>query len=173
MKFLSPWKLWLIFKSSIWPFSPLHWWFPLESSPTVCFHCQKWLPFRFFGIIHFNFLQMKVDAFSQRQQFLYFRNSLLKLGQSGERHLDFYKRKKDQVNLIVNSLSFSLSQPQENNKKINDHIFCSGLLIFIVVQTGIPYLTWLTRKYSPLSALSSKLLRIVCDELFPVRIFTK
>ena len=44
------------------PFSPPHWWFPLESSPIVCFHCQKWLPLRFLGIIHFNFLQMKVFA---------------------------------------------------------------------------------------------------------------
>ena len=69
---------------------------------------------------------MKVDAFSQRQQFLYFRNSLVKCGQSGERQLGFYERK-------------------EVQEKTNDHIFCSGVLIFykvfIVVQRGIPYLT--------------------------------
>ena len=84
------------------PFSPLHWWFPLESSSIVCM-----IAFSFPRIIYFNFLQMKADAFSQRQHFPYFRNSLLKLGQSWERHLDFHKRKADQVNLIVNSLSFS------------------------------------------------------------------
>ena len=46
MKFLSPWKLQdLSLSIPFDPFSPLHWWFPLESS---C-HCQKWLPFRFLG----------------------------------------------------------------------------------------------------------------------------
>ena len=32
--------------------------------------------------------------------------------------------------------------------------------VFIVAQRTVPYLTWLTRKHSPLSALSSKLLRV-------------
>ena len=91
-----------------------YWWFPLEFRAIVCFHWEKWLCFRFLGIIHFNFLQMSVDAFSQRQQFLYFRNSLVKCGQCGEKQLEFYERKEVQVNLIVKCLSFSAYQ---NSKK--------------------------------------------------------
>ena len=73
MKFLSPWKLQdLSLSLPFDPFSPLHWWFPLESSSIVCM-----IAFSFPRIIYFNFLQMKADAFSQRQQFPYFRNSLL------------------------------------------------------------------------------------------------
>ena len=41
----------------------------------------------------------------------------------------------------------------------------------IVVQRGIPYLTLVTRKYSQVSALCSRCLRIVSDELFLFRIF--
>ena len=94
MKFLSPWKLQdLSLSLPFDPFSPLQWRFRLESSSNV---------FDFIArndclfvsdprIIYFNFLQMKADAFSQRQQFPYFINFLLKLGQSCERNLDSTK----------------------------------------------------------------------------------
>ena len=67
---------------------------------------------------------MEIDAFTQRQRLLYFRNSLLKLGQSCERHLDF--------NIILR-----LAKQQ----KINDLIFSLGLLVFTVVQRAIPHLS--------------------------------
>ena len=112
MKFLSPWKLRLIFKSSIWSILSTSLMVSLGVQLNCLFSLPEMIAFSFPRIICFNFLQMKLrivkaDAFSQRQQFPYFRNSLLKLGQSCERHLNFYKRKEGQVNLIVNSLSFS------------------------------------------------------------------
>ena len=97
----------LIFKSSIWSILSTSLMVSLGIQLNCLFSLPEMIAFSFPRIIYFNFLQMKTDAFSQRQQFPYFRNSLLKLGQSCERHLDFYKRKEDQVNLIVNSLSFS------------------------------------------------------------------
>ena len=106
MKFLSPWKLRLIFKSSIWSILSTSLMVSLGVQLNCLFSLPEMIAFSFPRIIYSNFLQMKADAFSQRQQFPYFRNSLLKLGQSCERHLDFYKRKEDQANLIVNSWSF-------------------------------------------------------------------
>ena len=106
MKFLSPWKLRLIFKSSIWSILSTSLMVSLGIQLNCLFSLPEMIAFSFPRIIYSNFLQMKADAFSQRQQFPYFRNSLLKLGQSCERHLDFYKRKEDQANLIVNSWSF-------------------------------------------------------------------
>ena len=96
----------LIFKSSIWSILSTSLMVSLGIQLKCLFSLPEMIAFSFPRIIYFNFLQMKADAFSQRQQFPYFRNSLLKLGQSCERHLDFYKRKEDQVNLIVNSWSF-------------------------------------------------------------------
>ena len=101
MKFLSPWKLRLIFKSSIWSILSTSLMVSLGVQLNCLFSLPEMIAFSFPRIIYFNFLQMKAGAFSQRQQFPYFRNSLLKLGQSCERHLDFYERKEDQVNLIV------------------------------------------------------------------------
>ena len=97
------------------------------------FSLPEMIAFSFPRLIYFNFLQMKADVFSQRQQFPYFRKSLLKLGQSCERHLNFYKRKEDQVNLIVDFIILSLAKQQQ----INDHIFCSGLLIFYKVSERV------------------------------------
>ena len=91
MKFLSPWK----FKSSIWSILSTLLMVSLEIQLNCLFSLPEMIAFSFPWIIYFNFLQMEADAFSQRQQFPYFRNSLLKLGQSCERHLDFYKRKED------------------------------------------------------------------------------
>ena len=98
----------LIFKSSIWSILSTSLMVSLGIQLNCLFSLPEMIAFSFPRIICFNFLQMKLrivkaDAFSQRQQFPYFRNSLLKLGRSCERHLDFYKRKEDQVN----SLSFS------------------------------------------------------------------
>ena len=97
----------LIFKSSIWSILSTSLMVSLGIQLNCLFSLPEMIAFSFPRIIYFNFLQMKADAFSQRQHFPYFRNSLLKLGQSCERHLDFYKRNEDQVNLMVNSLSFS------------------------------------------------------------------
>ena len=97
----------LIFKSSIWSILSTSLMVSLGIQLNCLFSLPEMIAFLFPRIIYLNFLQMKAGAFSQRQQFPYFRNSLLKLGQSCERHLNFYKRKEDQVNLIVNSLSFS------------------------------------------------------------------
>ena len=114
MKFLSPWKLRLIFKSSIWSILSTSLMASLGVQLNCLFSLPEMIAFSFPRIIYSNFLQMKADAFSQRQQFPYFRNSLLKLGQSCERHLDLYKRKEDQANLIVNSWWFLAWQ---NSKK--------------------------------------------------------
>ena len=97
----------LIFKSSIWSILSTLLMVSLGIQLNCLFSLPEMIAFLFPRIIYFNFSQMKADVFSQKQQFPYFRNSLLKLGQSCERHLDFYKRKEDQVNWIVNSLSFS------------------------------------------------------------------
>ena len=88
----------LIFKSSIWSILSTSLLVSLGFQLNCLFLLAEMIAFSFPLIIYFNFLQMKADAFSQRQQFPYFRDSLLKLGQSCERHLDFYKRKEDQVN---------------------------------------------------------------------------
>ena len=95
-------------KSSMWSILSTSLIVSLGIQLNCSFSLPEMIAFSFPRIICFNFLQMKLrivkaDAFSQRQQFPYFRNSLLKLGRSCERHLDFYKRKEDQVN----SLSFS------------------------------------------------------------------
>ena len=97
----------LIFKSSIWSILSTSLMVSLGIQLNCFFSLPEMIAFLFPRIIYLSFLQMKAGAFSQRQQFPYFRNSLLKLGQSCERHLNFYKRKEGQVNLIVNSLSFS------------------------------------------------------------------
>ena len=97
----------LIFKSSIWSILSTSLMVSLWIQLNCLFSLPEMIAFLFPRIIYLSFLQMKAGAFSQRQQFPYFRNSLLKLGQSCERHLNFYKRKEGQVNLIVNSLSFS------------------------------------------------------------------
>ena len=94
----------LIFKSSIWSILSTSLMVSLGIQLNCLFSLPEMIAFLFPRIICSNFLQMEADAFSQRQQFPYFRNSLLKLGQSCERHLNFYKRKEGQVNLIVNSL---------------------------------------------------------------------
>ena len=90
---------------------------------------------------------MEIDAFSRRQQFPYFRHSLLKLGQSCERHLDFNKRKDDQANLIVNYFNIIRSL-YYGQQKANVPIFCSGLFAFCkeftVVPTALPHLSWWT-----------------------------
>ena len=104
----------------------------------------------------------------------FIRLKIVLLGQSCERHLDFYKRKEDQVYLLVNSLSHSAYSKTAKNRW--PYLLFSPTYfykVFIVVQSAIPHLSWLIGIYSPLSALSSKLLRVVCDESFLLRIFTK
>ena len=66
MKFLSPWKLRLIFKSSIWSILSTSLMVSLGVQLNCLFSLPEMIAFSFPRIIYFNFVQMKAGVFSQR-----------------------------------------------------------------------------------------------------------